>query len=275
MQVKLVFLAFIFIHFTKANAQSTTTLMGARSMGLGFSSSTTTDEWSLFNNIGGLGKINQTSVSFAYELRPALTGANRLAASLLTPTKIGAFGVGVFRFGDDLYSEQVASIGFGNSIGNTSLGANARYIQYQAEGFGTTTAMSVNLGGISRITPQLSVGAYITNLTQSKLIGTGGDRLPTKLVAGLGFTPSEKIFVITEIEKDLDYPVTWRSGLEYVIYKKVFFRTGFNMNPNAGYFGLGARKKNLKVDYSIGFNFLTGVALQASATYLFLTKQKK
>jgi hypothetical protein len=248
--------------------------MGGRSMGMGFTSSTTSDEWSLFNNIGGIGKINQTSANFAYEIRPALIGANRLAASVLSSTKIGALGLGIFRFGDDLYSEHVVSFGFGSSIGNTSLGVKANYIQYRAEGFGVNTAMSVEFGGISQITQQISVGAYITNLTQSKLISTDGERLPTKLVAGLGFRPSEKIFLTTEIEKDLDYQATWRSGLEYALYKKVFFRTGFNMNPNAAYFGLGAQKKNLKIDYAIKFNQLTGAAHQASAIYLF-SKRKK
>ena len=244
-------------------------------MGMGFSSSTSKDEWSLFNNVGGLGKTNQASTNFACEIRPALTGANRLAASILTPIKIGTIGVGLFRFGDDIYSEHLVSIGFGSSIGNTSLGAKVNYIQYRAESFGTNTAISIDFGGVTEITAQLSVGAYISNLTQSKLIGTDGERLPTKLVTGLGFRPSEKIFIATEIEKDLDYQTTWRSGLEYAIYKKVFFRTGFNMNPNAAYFGLGAQKRNLKVDYAIKFNQLTGAAHQASAIYLLHPKKRK
>src|SRR5258708_13419948 len=248
--------------------------MGARAMGMGFSSSTITDEWSLFNNIGGLGKVNEASANFAYEIRPTLTGANRLAASVLSPTKIGTLGLGVFRFGDDVYSEHMVSMGFGSSIGNTYLGAKVNYIQYRAESFGTNTATSIDFGGVTQITAQISVGAYITNLTQSKLIGTDGERLPTKLVAGLGFKPSEKIFIATEIEKDLDYQTTWRSGLEYAIYKKVFFRTVFNMNPNAAYFVLGAQKRNLKVDYSIKFNQLTGAAHQASAIYLLHSKKR-
>lgn len=256
-------------------AQSASTLMGARAMGMGFSSSTSTDEWSLFNNVGGLGKVNQAGANFAYEIRPALIGANRLAASILTPIKIGTVGMGLFRFGDDVYSEHLVSLGFGSSVGNTSLGTKVNYIQYQAESFGTNTATSIDFGGVTQITSQISVGAYITNLTQSKLIGTDGERLPTKLVAGLGLRPSEKIFIATEIEKDLDYQAAWRSGLEYAIYKKVFFRTGFNMSPNAAYFGLGAQKRNLKVDCAIKFNQLTGTAQQASAIYFFSSKPGK
>jgi len=266
------FFVFIFLSAKLLNAQSTSTLIGARAAGLGYTSSTFDDEWSIFNNIGGLGKIKQASANFAYEARPGLTGANRLAASYLSPTKIGTLGVGIFRFGDDVYSEHLISFGYGNTIGNTSLGVKANYIQYRAENFGTHNALSLDFGGITKITEQISIGAYITNLTQSKLIGTDGERLPTKLVAGIGFKPTDKVFLATEIEKDLDYQSTWKTGLEYNFYKKIFFRTGLNLNPNAAFFGLGLHKKNLKVDYAIRYGQLIGSAHQISASYLFAKK---
>lgn len=257
------------------NAQSSSTQMGARAAGLGYTSSTLSDEWSLFHNVGGLGKLKQTSAAVAYELKPALTGANRMAASLVTNLKPGSLGIGVFKFGDDLYSEQMASFGFGNQIGNTSLGAKINYIQYRAEGFGTSKAISIDFGGITRLTSELSIGAYITNVSQSKLSGASSERLPTRMVAGLGFKPSESVWLATEIEKDLAYDVTWRSGLEYAVYKKIFFRTGFNLNPSAFYFGIGAHKQNLKVDYALRFSPLLGVAHQASVVYSFSSATAK
>jgi len=243
-------------------------------MGMGLASSTLADEWSLFNNIGGIGKINQASSNFTYEVKTLLTGANRLGASVLVPTKVARIGLGISRFGDDLYSENQISLGFGNTIGNTSLGARANYIQYRVEGLGTSTATSFDFGGISQLTPQVSVGAYITNISQSKLSDTDHQQLPTKLVAGFGFRPSEKIFLVTEIEKDLDYMATWHNGLEYILYKKIFFRTGFSMNPNAAYFGLGGQKKNLKIDYALSYSHVIGSAHQATATYLFSSTKK-
>jgi len=275
MKVKKYFHALTILIAQVANAQSTTTLIGARAAGLGYATGVVEDEWSLFNNVAGLAHVDQLSASFAYEVRPALIGANRMAASISAPSKVGTLGVGIFRFGDDVYSEHQVSVGVGNQIGNTSLGAKINYTQYRVESFGNTTALSFDFGGITRITSQLSIGAYITNLTQSKLIGTDGERLPTKLVVGAGFRPSDKLFVATELEKDLDYQATWKSGLEYSIYKKVFFRTGFNLNPNAAYFGLGAQKKNLKFDYAFRFNQLTGAAHQASAIYIIPSKIKK
>jgi hypothetical protein len=273
--MKVHFLVLIFLYTKIANAQSTSTLMGARSAGLGFASSTIGDEWSLFNNIGGLSKVNQPNASFAYEAKPALIGGNRMAAAISSPTKIGSWGLGIFRFGDEVYNEHVASVGFGNKIGNTSLGAKFNYIQYNADGFGVTTAISVDFGGITTITKQVSIGAYITNLTQSRLNSFDGEHLPAKLVAGIGLRPSEKIFLTTEIEKDLEYHATWRSGIEYSVYKRIFFRTAFNLNPNAAYFGVGGQKRNFKFDYAIRFSQLIGTAHQTSAVYLIPSKNRK
>jgi hypothetical protein len=256
-------------------AQSVSTLIGARQAGMGYASSATVDEWSLFNNIGGLGKATQKSVGFAYEAVPSLIGANRMAAVFNVPTKWSNVGFGIFRFGDNIYSEQLLSLGIGNQLGITSLGAKINYIQYRAEGFGTHSTFSIDFGGITELTKQLSIGAYITNLTQSSLQTQDGDRLPSRLVLGLGIKPSEKVFITTEIEKDLDYKPTWRTGLEYSVYKSLFFRTGYNFNPQAGFFGLGFKKKNLKIDYAIRFNQLAGTAHQASAIYLIPSKNKK
>jgi hypothetical protein len=263
------------ICFEKTCAQSVSTLIGARQAGMGYASSNTADEWSLFNNVGGLGKMNQKSVAFAYEVIPTLIGANRMAAVFNTNLKWGGLSMGAFRFGDDLYSEQLLSIGFGNQFGITSLGMKINYIQYHAESFGTHSTLSIDFGGITQLTKQLSIGASITNLTQSSLQTKEDERLPTRLIVGFGFKLNEKIFINTEIEKDLDYKPTWRTGLEYSIYKSILLRTGYNLNPNAAFFGLGYQKGKLKIDYGVRINTLVGSTHQASAVYLIPAKIKK
>jgi hypothetical protein len=254
-------------------AQSISTQMGARATGMGYASSGILDEWSLFNNPGGVGKIEQTNAAFAYEVQSQLKGANRMAATFNKPFKWGTTSAGLFRFGDDLYNEQMISAGFGNQFGIASLGMKVNLIQYRAEGFGVSTAVSFDFGGITELTEKLSIGAYITNLTQSS-IGEDNERLPTRLTAGLSYHPEKNIFITTELSKELDYITTWRTGLEYSFQQKVFFRTGFNLNPNAAFFGLGVFKKKIKFDYAVQLNNLTGASHQAAASY-WLSKKTK
>jgi hypothetical protein len=257
-----------------AIGQSISTQMGARAAGMGYASSGIKDEWSLFYNPGGLGKITQINTAFAYEVQSQLKSANRMGAVFNRPFKWGTPSLGLFRFGDDLYNEQALSIGFGNQFGIASLGLKANLIQYRAEGFGVSTALSFDFGGITELTQKLSIGTYITNLTQSH-IGEDDDRLPTRLIAGLTYNPEKNISITTELSKELGYNTTWRTGLEYSFHQKIFFRTGFNLNPNAGFFGIGAHKKKVSFDYAIQLNHSTGASHQASASYWFSKKGKE
>ena len=247
--------------------------MGARPAGMGYASSVVADETALFNNPGALGYTDKSASFFAFESRPSLPGASRMAAGASWVSKFGVAGFGIFRFGDDLYREQIASVGFGNKFGIASLGAKVNYIQYSAEAFGTKQALTLSFGGLAKITPQILAGAYIVNLNQASI--SPDERLPTKLVAGMGFILNEQFFITTEVEKDIDYKATWRSGAEYTIRKKVFVRTGFNLNPMAASFGLGTKSKQLKIDCALAFNKVLGPAYQTSATYQFERRTRK
>ncbi len=273
---RLIGFLFILVIAKVTNAQSISTLMGARAAGMGYASSGLSDEWGLFNNVGGIGTQDFMSAAVAYEIRAQLTNANRMAFAFNSPIRWGVASLGAFRFGDDLYSEQIISAGFGNKFGIASLGAKVNYIQYRAEGFGSNHAFTIDFGGIAQLTDKLSMGAYITNLNQSSMSNDyQSERLPTKLTAGITFKPIENILITSELDKDLDYAATWRTGLEYSFKEKFFFRTGFNLKPQTGFFGIGMHKKKLHADYTIQFNSITGASHQASACYRISRNEKK
>jgi hypothetical protein len=261
-------LLLLLICFSVASAQSVSTQIGARVNGIGYASATLFDSWSLFNNPAGAAKLENTTAGFTYDLHPTPIGANRTAALIAVPVQpIGVITGSVYRFGDNLYNEHVISAGFASKFGLASLGIQVNYIQYSAEGFGNKGVATVNLGGIAELTRQLSIGAYIVNINQPKI--SGEEKLPTKLVAGLGFKPIEKVFVAAEIEKDLEFDPTWKMGIEYAFHKKFSARTGYNIRPNTGFFGLGFKTKKFTIDYALQYNALLSLSHQASIGYQF------
>lgn len=248
--------------------------MGGRSAGLGYATASLSDEWSLFNNIAGISKTKSSTFGFAYSLNPSLPGADRMAAVASIPTPGGVIGTGLFRFGDDLYSEQLISAGYANQFGLASLGVKLNYIQYRAEGFGTRSVLSLNFGGIAEITPWVTVGAYIVNINQPKLSTINDERLPVKLVTGVLINPSDELALLMEVEKDIDYAPTIKGGLEYSIYKKLKIRTGFNLGPNSIHGGIGYKSSRLMVDYALYFNPNLKTQYQISTGYRFLKRNK-
>lgn len=267
MSLKLSLTAIMGLLLHSSYGQSIYNGIGARASGLGYASTCLKDEWALFNNVGGLSGVESLTTGFTYQMLPSLTGANSMAAVVALPVLSGVAGAGVFRFGDDLYSEQIITTGFSNTFGLASLGAQLNYVQYKAEGIGSKGVLSVNFGGIAKLTPQFLIGAYIVNINQPKLTSLNDEHLPARLLVGLAYTSLEKIFITTEIEKDLDYDVIWKMGIEYRVIPKLSLRTGFNLYPNAGFFGFGFRPAKFLLDYSFSYQSVLGFAHQASLAY--------
>lgn len=243
--------------------------MGARAHAMANASACVSDAWSLHNNIAGLAEVDGAAAGSSYHAIPSAKFFDRMAAVFAVPLKGGVAGAGLFRFGDDLYHEQIVSLGFANRFGLASLGLKLNYIQYGAAGMETRHALTASFGGIASLTPVLSFGAHVININQPIINERTGERLPTRLLAGMAFKPSEKLFVAAELEKDLAYTPSWKSGLEYQFLKRIAFRTGFQLHPQAGFFGFGFRGRKVVIDYALQFNAHTGISHQATFTFQF------
>ncbi len=243
--------------------------MGGRSKGLGNASSCLEDEWSVFNNIAGIAATKNTIASFAYDAQPGFPPFNKMASAFSLPIKWGIAGSGIFRFGDELYNEQLITLGFANAFGNTSLGLKLNYIQYNATGFGTKGLWSISFGGLSRITTNFLMGAHIVNINQPNISKPEQEKLPTTVILGFAVHLTSQTLIAAELEKDISAPLKYKAGIEYKPIKKFAFRTGFNLNPGALFFGLGFRPRKFSLDYAFQHNLDIGSRHQACVGYIF------
>jgi hypothetical protein len=250
-------------------AQSASLEMGARAHAMGGASGCLSDVWSITNNIAGLADARHAAAGFSYHAVPSFKHFNRTAAVFAVPFSTGVAGASVFRFGDDLFNEQSISLGFANTFGLASLGLKIDWRQYRADGLPARNAFTVSFGGLAKLTSQLLFGAHIVNINQPIINTWTEERVPTRLVAGLAFAPSKKVIVAFEVEKEPDYPATFKSGLEYKASGKIVFRTGFNLHPQAGFFGAGFKSGKLDLDYALQYNQPTGLSHQATISLQF------
>jgi hypothetical protein len=236
--------------------------MGARSHGLANASAALTDEWALWNNPGGLAQPKKISAAFSLHRSPSLLGSNRFAALTTSPFSFGTLGLGLFRFGDDLYNEHVVALGYGSQFGLASLGVRLDYIQYRAEGISTFISWGITFGGMANLTENFSIGASVSNLNQPTL--ANGEPLPVRLTAGTLFKPSPKFLISAELEKDIDFDPTIKGGVEYQFQKKFMARSGFNLYPNSAFFGIGFATWRLKIDYAMQYSRILNPSHQIS-----------
>lgn len=240
--------------------------LGARSAGLGGTSTTLVDGWSIFNNIGALGALDHSSGMLSYQNRYDISAFQVVGGGYVQHTQPLNAGISFFRFGDDLFNQQKVSLAIGNSFDMVSLGLGVSFVQYSIESLGNQQAVVLEFGGLATLTKQLTLGAHAYNITQSRL--SDEETLPTVLKAGLAYTPTSALLISLEVQKDLDFDAILRAGIEYEIVKNVWVRTGFGTEPFKSAFGAGWKWKSFMIDYAFNDQTDLGAIHEISLTYL-------
>lgn len=252
-----------------ANAQNGNYSMGARAAAIGGASVTVGDEWSLFNNIGGLANFSEKAIFTSFKNKYGISEFTSLALGAAYPMVGGTAGLGMFRFGDDLYNEQRLNLGYSNQFGIVSLGLNVSYYQLNIEGAGSRKTVMIDFGGRAKLTDHLYFGAHVSNLNQAKLSTISDERIPTIMKTGLSYRPSSDLMLNAEVEKVVDQDAVLKIGLEYQILDQLSLRTGFHTHPFESSFGLGFHPGKLKADYAYNNNPDLGGIHEISLGYSF------
>jgi long-subunit fatty acid transport protein len=73
------------------------------------------------------------------------------------------------------------------------------------------------------------------------------------LKIGLQYSPSEKVNITAEVEKDIAFKPSYKGGLEYKLNSKFMVRAGYRYNPAIYSFGVGYQAgERLLIDISAG-----------------------
>lgn len=247
--------------------------MGARGQALGNASACLSDEWSILNNVAGMAGAKRISLAVSYDALPSIPAFGKTGFAVILPGTVAA-GIGLYRFGDAVYNEQIVTGGLATQWNHTSLGMKVNYIRYAADGLGSQSVFSASLGGITKLAPWLTVGAHIVNVNQPWLSKQFDERLPTTLTGGLMFVLAPDVIVVTEIEKRINDVATGRAGVEFNLYKKFTGRLGFQLRPSSLSGGLGFRLRYILADYSTLYVPSFGMRHQASVAWRFTERNQ-
>jgi len=270
---KLFFPLFLFINLfltIDVFAQMTNYAMGGRSWGMGNAAVTLQDGWAIYNNPAGIANLERIEAFGGYENRFGVTAFQTFGVGAVLPLSFGTVGLQVSRFGDAIYSEQKIGLAYAHELSGVSLGLKINYIQLAFQDLNSTGNITFEFGGISTIIPNLSFAAHIYNFSQSELESEfESERVPVILKAGLAYNPVESVLITIETEKDVDFPATFKAGLEYAIIPKVFLRTGLQTEPFINHFGVGFNAEKFNIDYALTTHPQLGLSHHISFLYGF------
>jgi hypothetical protein len=248
-------------------AQSTG-FAGARFQAMGASGAVLQGPWSVFHNNAGAAEVKSPTVigGYNYHYLPSLSTA---VLGVIVPSKYGVLNLNLSRFGNQLFNLQQIGLGIAQKFGNTALGLRVRYNQYAFRNLGSKGFLVFDAGGITQLLPVLWVGAFITNLSQTKLSSFEDERIPTVMYLGFQYVPIGKLTLLAEVEKDVELSPLFKTGLEYQFLESFHFRVGVSSRPVIMHLGLGLKKKAWQIDYAISRHPVLNMSHQLSLAHQF------
>ncbi len=265
----IVTILFLFLGaYTSLEAQEVlSTHPGARGGTMGSIRSIHTDVLAMYGNEAGLGFATNLSFYASAERRANNEGLNFYSLASCLPTAFGSFGVLIEHFGFDLYNEQLVGLGYGRQVSEyLSVGAQFDYLQVKIPSYGQKSAVTVELGLLTKIGTRTQLGFHVYNPFDIRLVEE--EPLPTIINLGVAYQPTHQVRVIAEVEKVGGQQENLKAGLEYQLVERFTFRLGVNTNPSLITFGVGYQMQNgMSLDVGSTVHQLLGISPLAGIGY--------
>jgi len=264
---KIFVLLFVLSFFLPINAQLD--FRGARSAGVANASVTFTDNMAQFNNQAGIAGLTEMTISAGFKNAYFLKELSTNVLAFALPTKSGVFGVNYSYFGYTKFNQNKFSLAYGKTLGKRiSAGIQLNYLYTHIEGeYGSQGLASGEIGLITEPIDDFFIGVHVANFWRAKYASPDEIYLPMLVKFGASYILYESVLLSAEVEKDLELPLVFKSGLEYGLAEKFFLRFGVATNPMIFSFGFGYKLKPFNVDFAFTKHPVLGYSPVISLEY--------
>ncbi len=246
---------------------------GARGAGMGAVGVVFRDAQSILANQAGMAFVEAPTAAVFGEQRFLLADLRNVGAGFVLPSSnLGAFGLSLQYFGMSEYNEQRAGLAYARRLfAGTSIGLQFNAFSSRIPDYGNALRLNAEVGLQTQLMPKLILGFHLANPLRTRT--RGGDRMPAILRAGLGYQTSDKVLMALELEKDIDFPLRAKAGIEYRPAEAISLRAGVATQPATATLGLGFRlPAGLAFDFAGGYHQFLGFTPTFGLIYTRLAK---
>lgn len=207
------------------------------------------DAFSFAANSAALASVNKASVAAYGERRFLLQDLNFYSLAFVLPAAGGSFGARADIFGGSLYRETSCALAYARSLGERfKSGVQFHLYHINIAGYGRAHALTAEAGFLYRLTDQWNLGFNACNPAGVWLGKNRTERLPAVYSLGLGFEPSERLYLGFEFCKEENQRVDFRAGVQYAFHERFLARAGLASSSSIFCIGLGTRLGLLRAD---------------------------
>jgi hypothetical protein len=225
---------------------------GPRSLSMGSAGVALKDEWALQHNSAGIAGIRRPVFAVGYERHFSDQDLSTQKAVFAIPFKQHVLGLSFNRYGFSEYSEQTAGIAYSrNFSGALALSIALKYHQISIPKYGSANAISVDAGMQFQLNDRIWIGTHISNPSGSRYQDLSGSTIPVSLSFGISYEFSDKVLIISDINKVLNASIDTKLGIEYRLINWFAIRGGMSANPFKQYAGFGLNYQRFALDVAI------------------------
>jgi hypothetical protein len=209
------------------------------------------------------------SVSAAYQSRFLLKELQAQGLVYVQPFRRGVVSAGLTLNGNSALRLVRCGVGYSLTLfEKLSAGVQLNYHESSiSENYGRHVAVTAECGVLLRFAENWKIGASVYNLGRAKLADFQDERLNTKMRIGTSIQLSKAVLLSSEAEKDLEHPLRFKVGIEYLPHRRVALRSGCQTNPIALSAGFGVLWTTVRLDFATQYHQVLGWTPQMTFTY--------
>ncbi len=248
---------------------------GPISSSMGFVKVFDSSPWAGLNNVANLSARTRFAVAASYQMRFNMDELSSRAATLLAPTGLGNFAATIFQSGYAKSNYSRYGLSYSRLFGQkVAAGLQFNYLSHHIEAADNANTFYTGLGLNFNISEQWDVGVYIQNPEQASLeYEETLYQVPTFFNAACLWSPSSHFIMVAELEKQLEYDMVYKTGLQFNFKDKLFLRGGIKGQPVEMTFGGGVRLAGFSIDVGFAHHQQLGLTSGAGLSYSFNHKR--
>ena len=265
---RLLFIGFSVLLSSKVFTQ-TIGSVGARSASMANASVAISDSWSYYTNPGALADIRKFAVGISYENRFLLKELQTQGLVSIQPIKVGVLSFGTQFSGLDIFRTSKLGMGYSLKLSDyLFVGVQLNYQTFRfLSNYGKQSCVTAETGIYMKLSKDWRIGVSIFNLGRTFLSRSLDERVSTVMRLGSKYSFSSHLFVLMEAEKNINYPLRLKTGIEYQPNEKFMIRGGVATKPIEITFGLGYKFSCFQLDLGSAYYQLIGWSPHCSLTY--------
>jgi hypothetical protein len=231
---------------------------GSQFLRMGNAGSAMSTHSSILYNPAGIADLE--SMSFSVDGGQLYNNSGLLhfhAAAVLPSKKLGTFGVRIQRYGLEGFNYQNYSLTYAKSLFvNLKLAVTFNLYQFQIDNYGNTFVPNMEIGFLSNLSDNLSLGVHVANPFPIKITETTD--FPTVFTAGASYKVSEVVTINADIEKNITQRENIKFGFSYQLHSSFAISAGINTFPGTFYFGIALKLNTLEINLGNGYDQILG-----------------